>query len=363
MHRRHLLGVLACAPIASMLRAGGLPISPKSTDVDDWSATNSFNGVIATGRRGKVVSLRTFGKSDVESGTATAPSTRYAIGSVSKWLTTAAILRLVDRGTLDLDAPITTYLPTFRAETGRQVSLRHLMSNSSGIPDQLTAAAKIDRSLRSSTASAAEMVATYAGGDLAFRPGSRFDYTVLNWAIVRAILEARTGQPFAALIDKLVLQPLKLHETGIAEHGFAAVPGLAAGYRSLDPPVRDMDPIGGFAAASGTFYSTAGDLVSAAHGIFGRKLLSARARKEMLTVQIPEEEYAIGGRIHLIGGGIWAWETGRVGGYRAHIAHDLAADRTIIVLCNNGVAQAAISTLVETLAVMPGIGQPIRRSN
>lgn len=287
----------------------------------------------------------------MEANTPAAATTRYAIGSVSKWLTTAAVLRLTGREALSLDAPVATYLTAMPGEAG-QVPLRHLLSNTSGIPDRLVEAIRTDPTWRTSTASAREVVRRFVPGDVAFTPGTRFDYTVLNWVIVRAILEQRTGRSFAALIDDLVLRPARLAHTGLAERGFDKVAGLAPAYASVTPPKRKMDPVPAFAAASGSFCADAGDLLRAAHVVFGPTLLSPAARAEMLTVRVAQEDYALGGRVRMIAGRRWAWETGKVGGYRTHLAHDVAGDRTIVVLGNTDTSQAAIAMLVEQLTVL-----------
>lgn len=353
MRRRDLLAAFACAPFAAPARAKSAGETRGPAIIRAWAATNGFQGVVLTGLAGRTVDVLAFGQADLEAGTPALPTTRYAIGSASKWLTTAAVLRLVDRGSLDLNVPITSYLPAFRADTGRQVTLRHLLSNSSGIPDRLSEAAKSDAAIRRSRASASEMVTRYAGADLAFPPGTRFDYSVLNWVIVRAMLESVSGEPFPQVMDRLVFTPLRLADTGVAEDGFADVPGLAAAYRADRPPVRKMDAVPAFAAASGTFYSNAADLLRAANGIFNSRLLSPQARREILTVRVPQEEYALGGRVHVIANRSWAWETGKIGGYRSHVAHAVEARRTIVVLGNTDMRQELIAAMVERLVTGP----------
>ncbi|HVJ00031.1 MAG TPA: serine hydrolase domain-containing protein [Sphingomonas sp.] len=353
MQRRQLLAGMAVCSLAGRA-ARARTLVDDGAAIDAWAAANRFAGVAAIGRRGKAIATRCFGLASIEDQQPATPTTKYAIGSISKWFTTAAVLRLCDQGCLTLDAPLATWLPAIEGAAGTEVRLVDLLCNSSGIPDRLIAAAKTDPAIRSSEASAGEMVARFVTGDLAFVPGARFDYTVLNWVIVRALLERVTGAPFAALMRDLVLEPAGVPGVGIAEHGFAGVPGLAPAYRSSGPPVRKLDSVPGFAAASGTFYANAGDLVTAAHAIFGARLLSPTSRKAMLTVRMVEDDYAIGGRVRVLDGRTWAWETGRIGGYRAHVAHDTADDRTIVVLGNTDMDQGVIEMLVETLAGADG---------
>jgi D-alanyl-D-alanine carboxypeptidase len=99
------------------------------------------------GKAGKPTYARAFGMADIEAGKPATIDTVYAIASISKWLTATTVLKLVEAGKLSLDAPITTWLPDYRADTGAKVTLRRLLSNSSGVPNGFTPAAKLQPDL------------------------------------------------------------------------------------------------------------------------------------------------------------------------------------------------------------------------
>lgn len=345
--RRTLIGAgLALAAT----RVGAAVPDAKRSAIDALALPAGFGGVIGYGRAGRVEYLRCAGLADVEANRPVTSATGFRWGSASKWLTSVAVLRLVEAGTLSLDAPITRYLPDFRRDTGDRVQLAHLLSNTSGIPDLLSRQVAAEPSLRSSDASAATMVARFGGGDLAFAPGSGWDYAALNWVIVAAIVERVTGTSFAAAVDRLAIRPLALSGTGFAQAGGPEMPALAAAYTGTVPPTRKVSPAPAFIAATGNVASTAADAVRAAHGIFHGRLLRASSRAALTTVRWPAENYALGGRVHRIAGDPWAWETGKVGGYRALIAHRLSGDETIVVFNNTDMAQSEIGTWVEAIA-------------
>lgn len=325
-------GASALAPAFAVLA------SDDQARVDAIAAEFNLNGVILLGREGRPTFRKAYGMADVATGRAAAVSDRYAIASVSKWLTATAILQLVDQGRLALDAPIRTWLPDYRADSGDRVTLRHLLNNTSGIPNQLNDAVVADPSLKRSTMSAAEAVTRFCSGDPIFEPGARFDYVVTNWILVIAIMEAATGEAYPALMDRLVITPLGLRDTGIADDAFLEAGDVAKGYATLSPPVLKMGPRPGFTAAAGGFYSTAMDLLKAAHGVFDGTLLSAGSRAEMVRITVPEQHYALGGRVAAlnIGGQVkhGGWETGRTDGYRSVVGH-LFEDRTTVVVLNN----------------------------
>ena len=309
-----------------------------------------FSGIIAHAVKGRIDFLRTFGWADVEARVPVGAGTKFAFGSASKWLTSVAVLRLVERGALRLDAPISTYLPDFRADTGNQVTLDHLLSNTSGIPDLLSRQLKVEPDLRTSTASAAEIVRRFGRGDIAFAPGAGWDYAALNWVIVRAIVEQVTNEAFETVVGRLVFKPLGMSGTVFANGGKDKVPGMASAYRTFHPPVRKMSPVPAFAGASGNVAGTAADAVRAAHGIFATNLLREASRRELVRVRRADQEYALGGRIHRIGSADWGWETGKVDAYRAHIAHSLGGDRTIVIFNNGDLDQSLIGGWVEAIA-------------
>lgn len=335
--------------VANAAHAHVLPPA-KRRAIDGIELPPGFNGAIAYGRRGTIEHVRHAGMADVEAGRKVSAETQFKLGSASKWLVSVAVLRLVDQGRIALDAPITAYLPDFRRDTGDRVRIVHLLSNTSGIPDLLTRQIATEPELRSSSAGAAAIVRRFAGGDLSFEPGRGWDYAALNWAILAAILEQRINEPLPQLVDRLVLRPLGMRHTGFAQADQPALPNLAAAYGSVAPPVRKMVSVPPFLGASGNVAATVQDAMGAAHGVFHGALLSAASREALTTVHWPEQEYALGGRIHGIGENRWAWETGKVQGYRTHLAHRLDRSETIVIFNTTDMAQSAIAAWVETVA-------------
>lgn len=325
-------------------------LSAKRAAIDAIPLPPGFNGTIAYARGGDIAHVRYAGMADVEAGTAISPDTQFKWGSASKWLASVTVLRLAERKRLSLDAPIVAYLPDFRRDTGERVLVKHLLSNTSGIPDFLSRQLAKEPELRTTEANAGAMVVRFGGGDLSFVPGQGWDYGAINWVIVAAIIERLTGEPFPQSVTKLVLRPLGMSATGFAQLGQPQMPNLAAAYGNAMPIVRKMVPNPSFVAASGNVAGTARDAVRAAHGIFHGSLLSAAARRSLTAIQWRDQDYALGGRVHTIDGILWAWETGKVQGYRAHIAHRLDRSETITIFNTTDMEQSQIGHWVEAVA-------------
>ena len=145
-------------------------------------------------------------------GTVTNVSTRYRIASMTKSFTAAAVLSLRDEGVLSIDAPVDDYAPELaticRTESGTRITLRHLLSMTSGLATDDPWA---DRHL---DATAQEMNALYQQGAVyAFAPGTHFEYSNLGFALIGRVVERVTGRRVRDFVDERFLQPLHMTST------------------------------------------------------------------------------------------------------------------------------------------------------
>ncbi|RKI62993.1 class A beta-lactamase-related serine hydrolase [Corallococcus sp. AB049A] len=302
--------------------------------VRQFVADTHFNGVVLVGKGSRAEYVEAFGVADADAKKQLQRNSRFFVGSVSKWLTSIVVLRLVDEGKLALDEPILTYLPEYRADTGKQITLRHLISHGSGLPNGLMDAAQKEPSIERETRPQAEAVTRYASGDLVFTPGTRFDYNITNWILVQAILERVSGQSYAQLAQRLLFKPLRMADSGISAGEAGNVPNLALGYRSLEPKVeRRVYTLPNYLVTGGGFYSTADDMLRLNHGVLSGKLLSPASRKALLTVERPESNYALGGRVRTFKPvKTVATNDGTSGAYRTVSWRVLDDGRTVILL-------------------------------
>jgi CubicO group peptidase (beta-lactamase class C family) len=346
--RREFLAGATALGLTQAASAGVLSGGPRDAAIDAFVTSQHFQGVILIATAGKPVFSRAIGLADIAAQRPATLDTPYAVASISKWLTSIAVLRLVDVGRLDLDAPITRYLPDYRADTGAKVTLRRLMSNTSGVPNGFTLAAKADPDLFKKTFSTAEAVKQWCSGDLAFEPGTKFDYALTNWVLIYAVVEAVTGKPFAEAMTDLVIGPLGLSRTTPVDS-----PGMAASYRTVEPLVPQSNIRFACMAAGGGYVSTAADLSKAAHKVFDGGFLPPARLRELMTVAWPDESYALGGRVKtLFVDGmprVFAWETGRAAGYRSVLAHRFDDQTTVVLLNNTSITQKAMDEFAYAL--------------
>lgn len=139
-------------------------------------------------------------------------STRYRIASMTKSFTAAAVLSLRDEGILSIDLPVDEYAPELeticRTESGTRITLRHLLSMTSGLATDDPWA---DRHLN---ATAQEVNALYQQGAVyAFAPGTHFEYSNLGYALIGRVVERVTGRRVRDFVDERFLQPLQMTST------------------------------------------------------------------------------------------------------------------------------------------------------
>ncbi len=352
--------LLLSAWSAAALALGGCASTPHPDTLDRIAIQQvppAYEGVVLLRpARGGPQVVTALGQARIEQPLANEARTRFPVGSISKWITTVAVLRLVDEGRIGLDQPVTVYLPEL-PPVSRAVSVRHLLSNTSGIPNGLAQALKQDRAATENLQlTPLQGALRFGAGAPAFAPGSQFDYSFTNWVIVGGIVERVTGEPFQQAIERLVFRPAGVHDTGFADAAYETLPRAALAY-AKDKSTRKMSAMPPMVAASGTIYSTAADLVAIADAVYGGDLLSKEMRTELLTVQHAPEEYALGGRVRELGKGkasgagkrTVAWESGVIGGFKTLLVYAPANGAAVVLMNNTDMEQSAQRELAETL--------------
>ncbi|HEX5634369.1 MAG TPA: serine hydrolase domain-containing protein, partial [Gemmatimonadales bacterium] len=170
----------------------------------------------------EVVWARGFGWADSAAGVPASAATTYRVGSVSKLFTDLAVMQLVERGALDLDAPVTRWLPDFTPQDpfGTPITLRQLMSHRAGVVREPPAGHYFD----TSGTSLAATVRSLNGTRLVYAPTTRTKYSNAGIATVGYVLERTQGEPFASYVRRAVLRPM-----GMAHSAFAPDPAVRAG--------------------------------------------------------------------------------------------------------------------------------------
>lgn len=159
---------------------------------------------------GKVVWAEGFGLADVENQVPVTPESRFRLGSVSKLLTVAALARLMEAGSLDLDAPIQRYVPSF-PDKGQPITARQLAGHLAGIrhyapADFLLPVRRYEKLTQG--------LAIFQNDPLVHPPGT-YLYSSYGYNLLGVVVEGASGKDFGIAVDELVIQPLDLKSTGL----------------------------------------------------------------------------------------------------------------------------------------------------
>jgi CubicO group peptidase (beta-lactamase class C family) len=260
--------------------------------------------VLAVGHRGALVHLHAFGRLtyDADAPPVTA-DTLYDLASLTKVVaTTTMAMILVDEGKLDLDRPVGELLPGFRGPGKEAVTVRHLLTHSSGLP----ATAPLFREIQGREAYLERIQAL----DLTDPAGSRSVYSDLGIILLGEILERAAGEPLEAFVRDRVFVPLGMRDTR-----FRPPPELRPRIAptELDPwrgrllqgEVHDENAfaMGGVAPHAGLF-GTARDLARFAQMLLNRGTFNGRRLVSRETVDLFTRRAGIPGSDRALG-----WDT------------------------------------------------------
>jgi len=169
-------------------------------------------------RGGDTVVERGYGWSDLEQGTNASAETVYLYCSMTKLFTATALMQLRERGLVDINREVRAYLPDFPLHhpSGREVTVRHLLSHSSGIANPIPIswvhlAAEPAVTLDDLTK---RLLARYHR--LTFEPGSRYAYSNLGYLVLGQVIERISGQRYTDYIQQHILEVLDMHRTGFS---------------------------------------------------------------------------------------------------------------------------------------------------
>jgi CubicO group peptidase (beta-lactamase class C family) len=167
---------------------------------------------VAVAIDGEIVWAEGFGFADVERHASITPRTRFRTGSVSKTLTAAAVALLHDRGRIDLDAPVQTYVPLYPQKPWT-ISTRQLLGDVAGV--HRPRGDSNDNLAYGHCTSLDEAVKVFAGEPLSFEPGTKYQFSTYGWVLLSAVVEDASAEPFPTFMSREVFKPLGMDRTGL----------------------------------------------------------------------------------------------------------------------------------------------------
>jgi CubicO group peptidase (beta-lactamase class C family) len=259
-------------------------------------AADLFSGTVLVAKDDTPIFTRAAGLANVAFDVPMRLDTKLNLGSMNKMFTAVAIMQLVQRGLVTLDAPISTYLPTYPRTVADRVTLHHLLTHTSGIGSYWNERFEASRA-RIRTVD--DMLQLFIDDPLAFEPGARFWYSNGGYIVLGAIVEAIAGQSYFDYVGGHIYAPTGMQNTDAYEMD-QEVPNRAMGYTNtgldgqFDPgPRRNnlfLHVVKGGPAGGG--FSTVEDLLRFANALLAHRLLDAAHTDLLLAGKVPMHEDA-----------------------------------------------------------------------
>lgn len=317
-----------------------------------WMEKENFSGAGVLVLQDDTIVHLVRGTADKEGRRLITASTAFQTGSIDKYMATVAAFAMSDEGLIDLDTPISNYLPEYRQDTGSMITLATLLSNRSGLPNEVSPIvdnipvilreqpSRSYSSLEVVQLSLSEGVQRYASGDLKFDPGSRFDYSNSNWILVRFLLTQVAGMSYDDVLTQFVFVPAGMQKSGTFVNNLSHVAANAGNYAiGYNPEGKRHDgdyPLPPF--SGGGSFSTTDDLCRMMHAIYAEGLLETDSFERFNEVQTAEENYAFGGRFAMIEVNgeptRFSIQSGSNGATKSTILYDLELDACVSLMSN-----------------------------
>ncbi len=327
--------------------------------VEHWRTYWNVPGISVGVLSGGEVDSRGYGITSIDTRHPVTADTQFQIGSISKVYTTTLVMILVDQGKLDLDEPITTYLPSMKLKDEnalKLITLRHLVTHTSGVfGDFFDDFGMGDDAL-------ARYVEAMADLRQIYQPGEFWAYTNSGFNLAGHIIEKVLDKPFEDVMRELLLEPAGFDRTFQFAHEAITYP-LAVGHVHPDPSDEDTleiarrYPLPRTSNAAGGIISTVGDLLKFAqlhmnNGVVdGQQVISEASVKAMQQWQTKAaglaDEWGLGWMMFNIDGARAIGHGGTTNGFQAALRIVPEHNFAISILTNSDRGHAAEKPIIE----------------
>lgn len=270
--------------LALLLLAPGLPASREDLlNVDQFitaeMARQRIPGVaVAVIRKGETLIANGYGLANVEHDVPVTPATIFQSGSVGKQFTAAAAMLLVEDGRLALSDPMTKFFAD-APEHWKRITVRHLLTHTSGLPDYTASAIDYRRDYTED-----ELLRFAYGLKVEFEPGARWNYSNTGYVVLGIVIHKASGQFYGEVLRERVFAPLDMKTARIITEE-EIVPHRAAGYRLVRNELKNQEWVAPRlnTTADGSLYLSLRDMMAWEAGLRSRRVLKPESWKQMFT--------------------------------------------------------------------------------
>ncbi len=303
---------------------------------------------------GKVDYLKGYGLADREKNIPVTTETMFRWASCTKSMAAIAALQLAEKGQLDLEANVRTYVPEF-PDKGVVITPHLLLDHQSGIVHynngkvvQTKATYKVPHPFTDPVVA----LDKFKESPLLFKPGEKYSYSSYGYLLLSAVVERAGKQKFADQVRERIVKPLGL-TTLRPDYQWVKIDNRAAGYKLENGQVLlSSDTDQSWKWGGGAYISTIGDFAGFAEGLLNSRLVSKETETKMWTPQPTNDgkatEYGLGFEVVMKNGAVEKiWHEGKQEKTRTRFVIYPARNNAVVVMTNSEwVNPAKFSTLV-----------------
>lgn len=237
---------------------------------------NKFNGCVLVAKNGKPVFVGAYGYASFYTKDTLTAQSSFQLASVSKTLTSTAILLLKEQGKLSLDDSVQTFFPNFPYHG---VTIQHLLSHRTGLPNYLAFCASYwpDKNVLLSNWHVMSIMETYKPKAFA-KPNTGFSYSNTNYVILAAIIEKATGMSYKDFMETQIFIPLGMKNSWVFDFNYSGHSNLTYGFDKKGT-IDDFTMFDGVVGDKG-IYSSVEDMFTFDQALHSGKLIS-KATQEL----------------------------------------------------------------------------------
>lgn len=314
-------------------------ISVKADKVDDFvrsrlAERNIPGAAVAVIKNGKIIKTKGYGVASVEFNVPVTTETVFEIGSVSKQITAAGIILLMEDGKVNLDEKISKYLPN-TPDSWKNVSVRNLLTHTSGIKSY----SSLDGFELSKRMKQADFIKALSPHPLDFETGTDYVYSNSGYSLLSYIIESASGKNYWDFMRERIFKPLGMNKTANRDPKFI-IPNRAVGYEWQNNGLVGRDGNLTDLFGAGAIVSTITDLAKWDLALRNDTLLKKNSKTQMWTPLTFSNgktyPYGFAFRFSDVRGHKLVAHSGQTAGFGASISRYIDDDLTVIALTNLG---------------------------
>lgn len=336
---------------------GGDPTQPpeqqSDTEIKDRlsvlmerAVRDGFSGAVLLARDSEPLFAEAYGLANRSYNIKNTIDTRFNLGSMNKMFTAVAIMQLVEKNKLALTDPISKYLDEtwLSKKVASRVQIKHLLNHTSGLGNYFNQ--QFRQGSRAGFRNIADYKPLIVNEELAFDPGTSWQYSNTGFLLLGAIVEHISGTTYCEYVRANIYEPAGMSDSDSFELD-SPTENLAYGYWKEEGPWKNnlfMHVIKGGPAGGG--YSTLKDLLRFSDSLTSMRLVSPESTRTMVTPQPESPRYGFGFEVYQTPTGLVVGHSGGFPGIEANLSISVDKRIALVVLCN---AEGSMSLVLDDI--------------